>query len=216
LIVSDEDDKPVEGKGRDVGKTTLVETIAQLVGGVIAVRARESIEELMKRLLSESCRTLRVGLLDNLKTHRFSWDDFEGLITAEYISGRQLYVGEGRRPNIITWFLTMNAASLSRDMTQLVVPNMLTRPKYAGRWTREVQAFIKARRWEIVGDILAALRAEPGPELPGYGGGASGKTKCFAGYPTRRSASGSSRSGATGWTATGPRTTWSGTTWSPS
>ena len=30
------------------------------------------------------------------------------MVTSPIISGRQLYVGEGQRPNLLTWFITLN------------------------------------------------------------------------------------------------------------
>jgi hypothetical protein len=64
-----------------------------------------------------------------------------------------------RRPGILTWFITMNGASLSKDMAQRVVPVKLSRPDYTDTWEREVADLLTNRRWEIIGDVLAALRA---------------------------------------------------------
>ena len=117
----------------------------------------------MKRLLSPDAMTKRAVLIDNLKSHRFSWADLEDLITAETLSGRRLYHGEGRRPGVLTWFITVNGASLSKDMAQRVVPVKLSRPDYSDGWEREVADLLANRRWEIIGDILAALRAPAAP-----------------------------------------------------
>ena len=161
LITSDEDDAP--GKGRGVGKTTSVRVVTALVGGFLSIRPTDSADEIMKRLLSPDAMTKRAALIDNLKSHRFSWADLEDLITAETLSGRRLYHGEGRRPGVITWFITCNGASLSKDMAQRVVPVVLSRPPYTDNWEREVADLLATRRWEIIGDILAALRAPAKP-----------------------------------------------------
>src|SRR5262249_27003471 len=76
---------------------------------------------------------------------------------------RQLYAGEGRRPNTLLWLLTVNGAALSKDLAQRCVPVKLKRPAYRGSWEAEVDAFIDAHRWAVIGDILAALRAPAAP-----------------------------------------------------
>jgi hypothetical protein len=114
-------------------------------------------DKLMTRLLSAAALDRRVALLDNVKTLRFSWADLEALITTDVISGRGLYVGEARRPNTLVWIITLNSASLSRDMAQRVVPIRLDRPPHSARWAEETAALIEAERWSIVGDILAEL-----------------------------------------------------------
>jgi hypothetical protein len=160
LITAKEDD--VQG-GRGVGKSSLPKWASYLVGGAISISAEEPMDKVMPRLLSTAALDKRVAILDNIKALRFSWADLEGLITAPVISGRQLYVGEGRRPNTLTWFLTLNGASLSRDMAQRCVIIKLARPQHDARWEDEARAFIDAYRWEIIADILTILHqpAEP-------------------------------------------------------
>jgi hypothetical protein len=156
-----------EQRGRGAGKTTFAEVTAGLAGGYCAASPSERIEDLKTRLLSPAALTLRVGLLDNLKTLRFSSADLEGLITADTISGRQLYVGEGRRPNTLTWFITLNGASLSKDLAQRVVPIWVRRPEHGGDWEQDTRRFIAEHRREIIGDILALLEG-PKAELARY------------------------------------------------
>jgi hypothetical protein len=117
----------------------------------------------MTRLLSPAALDRRIAFLDNVKTLRFSWADLEALITGDVISGRALYVGEGRRPNTLTWFITLNQASLSRDMAQRTIPIRLARPKHDPSWEAETWNFIEENRWAIVGDALAILRKEVAP-----------------------------------------------------
>jgi hypothetical protein len=108
--------------------------------------------------------TTRVAVLDNVKTLRFSWAELEGGITAKVISGRQLYVGEGQRPNTLTYFITLNGASLSKDMAQRCVPVMVKRPDYQATWEEQTIRLIETRRWEIIGDIINLLKG-PGADL---------------------------------------------------
>jgi hypothetical protein len=118
-------------------------------------------EDIKKRFLSKGGRTLRTGFLDNIKTHRFSWGEFESLVTADTISGWLLYAGEGRRPNTITWFITLNGASLSTDLAQRCVIIKIGEPKYSGEWESDIDAYIDAHREAIISDCIGALMAEP-------------------------------------------------------
>jgi hypothetical protein len=154
LVTSPEDD-PHGGRG--VGKSKLIELCAELVGGMIELSPNEDIVAIKKRLLSPAARTLRVARLDNLKTYRFSWADLEGLISSPVISGHRLYKGEGRRPNYLTWGLTLNGASLSKDMATRVVVIKLARPQYSPTWEDTVRAYIEEHRWKILNDIRLAL-----------------------------------------------------------
>ncbi len=76
-------------------------SIGYLCGGHIDVSAGEDIERLKTRMLTPGARTKRIALLDNVKTLRLSWAELEAMITSPIISGRQLYVGEGQRPNLL-------------------------------------------------------------------------------------------------------------------
>jgi hypothetical protein len=124
-----------------------------LVGGLIEISPHEDIVGIRKRLLSPDAQQLRVARIDNIKSHRFSWDDLESLITAPVISGHRMYKGEARRPNTIIWCLTVNGASLSLDMAQRCQVIQLERPQHHPRWESEVRDFIQRNRWEIIADI---------------------------------------------------------------
>jgi hypothetical protein len=149
--------------GRGVGKSKVPETIGYLYGGHIDVSAGEDIEQLKTRMLTPGARTKRIALLDNVKTLRLSWAELEAMITSPIISGRQLYVGEGQRPNLLTWFITLNGVSLATDMAQRSVIIKVVRGKYDGPWWEQTRQFIDQHRERIIGDIIAALRAEPFP-----------------------------------------------------
>jgi hypothetical protein len=153
--------------GRGVGKTTLARAAARLVGGSVDLRQGEDVNDFLKRLLSPDGTGRRVALIDNLKTEKFSWADVEALITADAISGRRLYVGEGRRPNDLVWFVTVNGGGMSRDMAQRSVVIKLKRPAYSPTWEADLFGLIESRRWEIIGDLLAELK-KPAPALASF------------------------------------------------
>jgi hypothetical protein len=114
-----------------------------------------------QRLLSPEGLLKRLALLDNIKSLRFSWAALEELITQDTISGKALYVGEASRPNTLTWVLTVNGASLSKDLAGRVVPIRLKRPAYDPSWLDRVLAHLAKHRWAVIGDIIAALRERP-------------------------------------------------------
>jgi hypothetical protein len=154
LFTAPEDD-PQGGRG--VGKSKLIELCGELVGGMIEISPTEDVVAIKKRLLSPGTRTLRLARIDNIKTYRFSWADLEGLITSPVISGHRLYHGEGRRPNTLTWALTLNGASLSKDMAKRVIVVKLKRPAYSPAWEDNVRAYIEQYRWHILNDIRLLL-----------------------------------------------------------
>jgi hypothetical protein len=151
--------------GRGIGKSSLAHLAARLVGGHIELDTTARRDEVATRLLSGAGQALRVVLLDNIKALRLSWAELEGFITSPVISGHQMYVGEGQRPNAILWLLTLNGAGLSKDMAQRVVPIYLRRPSYSATWRDEVEQFVEANRWAILGDLVAMLKGDPARRL---------------------------------------------------
>jgi hypothetical protein len=127
------------------------------------VSCGESIEVVKQRMLTPSARTKRVAMLDNVKTMRFSWAELEALITSPVISGKQLYVGEAQRPNLLTWLVTLNGISLSTDIAQRAIIIKLAGGANDGHWWDDTMNFIEANRQQIIGDVIAALRAERFP-----------------------------------------------------
>jgi hypothetical protein len=148
-------------KGRGVGKSTAPKMIAHLFNGAIDFSSKDDIGSIKTRLLSAESLTKRMALLDNIKTTRFSWGELEAMITAPVISGHRMYTGESQRPNCLTWFLTLNGASLSKDMAQRCVIIKLTRPTHSGNWEDDTLQYISNNREAIIADIVAALQITP-------------------------------------------------------
>ncbi len=121
------------------------------------------------RLLSKLALTKRVAMLDNVKTLRFSWAELEALITAATISGKWLFRGEGRkRPNVLTWLITLNGASMATDMAQRSVIIKIGQPQRSKTWEHEITAFIEANREAIIADCISLLRKPPRVGLRSY------------------------------------------------
>lgn len=161
LVTGRDDD--AEG-GRGTGKTKLNDFVGELAGGAVDVSPTDAVADVKTRLLSDEARQTRFARLDNVKMLKFSWADLEGLITSPTISGRMLYRGEGRRPNTLVWGITLNGASLSRDMAQRVIPIRVTRPDRIPTWEGDVRSFIDRHRWDVIADVREILEA-PGVDI---------------------------------------------------
>ncbi len=144
--------------GRGMGKTTLAEKVARIYGGHIDISPQEDIGAIKSRLLSPEASSKRIALLDNVKTTRFSWGELEALITADTVSGKRMYVGEGQRPNYLSWIITLNGASLSTDMAQRVVEIRIGKPDYDPTWEERTNEFIDGHRENLIADLIGFLR----------------------------------------------------------
>jgi hypothetical protein len=164
-LFTGEDNDPEGGRG--VGKSSVPLMGSRLVGGAIVLDPEEKMRDITTRLLTPEALYQRVALLDNLKSLRFSWGQFEGMITGTAISGHRLYHGEAKRPNTLNFCLTLNGAALSRDMAQRCVIIQVKRPDFSGQWAEETTALIDRQRWEILGDLRAVLE-QPGKQLNGF------------------------------------------------
>jgi len=144
--------------GRGAGKTTLAAMLSHLVGGHIELSANEDATVVKQRLLSPEGLCKRVALLDNVKTLRFSWAEFEAMITSPTVSGKRMYVGEASRPNNLVWVITLNGVSLATDMAQRSIIIRIERPKHSGTWAEDTRKFIDDNRGRIIADIIGFLR----------------------------------------------------------
>lgn len=145
--------------GRGAGKSKSAEMFAYVFGGTLSFSNNDDINAIKTRLLSPDALSKRAAMLDNVKTLRFSWGELEGLITTPAISGKRMYVGEGGRPNLLTWLITLNGASLSTDLAQRCVIIRINRPNYSGDWEEDVARFVDENRQAIIADLIAILRA---------------------------------------------------------
>lgn len=149
--------------GRGVGKSTTADMMARLFAGSLDFGAGDDIATIKSRMLLPAVAGLRIAKLDNVKTNRFSWGEWEGLLTANRISGKQMYVGDAQRPNLWTWLLTLNGASLSTDVAQRCVIIYLAAGENQDDWYEVTTQMIDQHRDEIIGDLVAALRASQTP-----------------------------------------------------
>jgi len=148
--------------GTGGGKSELVKRIAKLTGGNYEFDARDIKEENLRKQLINGEKH-RVALLDNIKESCLSSSIVESLVTSATVAGHRLHVGYGSRPNTITWALTMNGISLSRDLAQRTVIIRLNQPSRSGTWDDDVDRFTAEHHEEIIADIAAFFQR---PEKP--------------------------------------------------
>jgi hypothetical protein len=146
---------------RGCGASTLADVIAQTYGGPIAIEPDGRNEErIVSRLLSESCLTLRVCTVDNIK-QGISSSLLESIITSMVISGYRLYAGDASRPNTLTFILTGNGLRLSRDIAERSFIIRLKKPEPRPEWRESVINLLTKYREQILADIVFELRKPP-------------------------------------------------------
>ncbi|MHC4403111.1 MAG: hypothetical protein ACYTG0_25905 [Planctomycetota bacterium] len=152
--------------GRGAGKTTFTQAVARVYGGGGAIDAAPGgdIDILKQRILSPGAESKRIVAVDNVKTTRFSWPEFEALVTADVVSGKRMYFGEAGRPNYLTYFVTLNGPSLAVDLVQRVCEIRVAKPAYESGWLDRMTSFIDTHREKIIGDLAALLR-QPAREV---------------------------------------------------
>lgn len=140
------------------GKSTAAFSAAELAGNALVVNLdRRSQERLKERWLSDEGLEKRVGVVDNVKGTLNS-ELMEELVTIPYISGKVLGVGEGSRPNVITYFITANNVKLSPDFARRCFYAEFNSPDTNVSWEIELSKFVKAHAAKVVEDILWILR----------------------------------------------------------
>lgn len=159
--------------GQASGKTTLVEMLALLYGGTDPeaqaplriqfhqLQSDGQTDRIYRRVMSESGRRKRIFLLDNV-TGLFKCDELSELVTASSISGMAPYgKREETRPNDLTFVVTANTATLSKDLAGRSLFIYLVRPRESlPAWSRAVADWIEGNRMEIIADVIAALQRQ--------------------------------------------------------
>ena len=146
--------------GRGSGKSTIGEMLSEVLGQQPTKGStKNSIEDLKTRLLSPAGLTSRIVIFDN-ETGRVSSGELSAEITSPTISGRRLYVGEGRRPNNLLWIITLNTPSLDSDLASRCVVISVKKPEYSSDWRTGILQFIETHRWGIVSALLNMLKQE--------------------------------------------------------
>lgn len=149
--------------GPGSGKSTLARMVGYLFGGLLEFSKNEDIQVIKSRLLSPEALTKRVVLIDNVKDSRVNWADLECLVTSPVISGKRMYQGEGTRPNLITWIMTLNGIALSADLAQRSVVLKLSKKKFRAGFDEELYHYMDENRDAMIGDLTAILARPVAP-----------------------------------------------------
>ena len=154
MLAFDGDEADRVNKGRGSGKTTFVRLLAKITGGGMIDMGVGENSEAMRKAIVNSDPSCRVVSFDNVKSHSFSSDSLEHLITAETISGHEMYRGTSNFPNLYTYCLTMNGTSLSKDLALRAVQIRMARPKaYEPEWGSRLAAWLKHNRGRLERDV---------------------------------------------------------------
>lgn len=151
--------------GVSAGKTATAVAISQVWGGAVRLQPEaEDWSTTLSRLLSDAALSQRLVLVDNLRG-KLASAAIESAITERVISGKRMYFGEFSRPNSLTWCLTVNVAELSRDLSDRCVVIKIGPPRPGTDFLGLVTDILQRRRYELVCDVLAFLRAPPRCEI---------------------------------------------------
>lgn len=150
-------------EGRGVGKSTLAETAAKIIGQTpVQASTKDKAQALITRLLSPGASQKRVVMFDNeaASGSRITNGEIAALFTLEEISGHKLYSAEASRQNNLVWIMTMNSPSFDSDFSSRCISVSLARPKYDSSWKTRLNLFIEEKRMEVIATLLKYLQGE--------------------------------------------------------
>lgn len=111
------------------------------------------------RFLSDSALLQRCVLIDNVKSE-LGGNELEQLITGTVIDGHKLHVGHMSRPNLFTWFITMNSPTLSKDLAERAIIIRIGSQKHDVDFKSWSMKFIEERRPYLITSILKRLKRD--------------------------------------------------------
>jgi hypothetical protein len=133
--------------GRGSGKSTVAHVGGRLCGGHLSVGGKRDGDRLVSDLLSPHGLGVRLVLMDNVKSLKFSSAEIEALITAPVIDGHVLYAGHGSRPNYVTYALTANEPVLSTDLASRAIPIEVAPTRKSAAWDEQLEGLLGNPAW---------------------------------------------------------------------
>lgn len=145
--------------GKGVGKSTAMEAAGKLVGtDSLAIPPDvKDIQAVVTRMFGAAGKRKRVLTIDNLTGHLKS-DELTSLITSSTVSGRENYMGEGTRPNTMTYVMSLNSPELDNDLAIRSVEIEITKPTRSAEWEPRYAAFLREKRLVVVSTLLYLLK----------------------------------------------------------
>jgi hypothetical protein len=128
--------------GRGAGKSTIAQAVGRLSGGYLSLQKEGEKDRVVSDLLSPAGLNVRVVILDNVKSLKFSDQFLEALITDHQIDGHRLYQGHGHRPNLLTYVMTANELMLSKDLTTRSVLIWVRQSKKSPAWDTKLHTML--------------------------------------------------------------------------
>ncbi len=146
--------------GRGSGKSATANLMSRVWGGGIFVNEKEKWKEVLERLLGDDSLSRRIIVVDNIK-REMSSGGMEGLMTAPVIDGRKMYYGQYSRPNRLTWYMTANTPTLSRDLAQRAVQIKIGKVDHSSGFEVWQEQFFRDKHLQLLADIMSFLQTEP-------------------------------------------------------
>lgn len=145
--------------GPGSGKTATAEAIIQIwQNQPFTISATErNWERARGRFLSDSALQQRCVLIDNVKSI-LGGNELESLITGANIDGHKLHVGNMSRPNLFTWFVTVNSPTFSPDLCQRAVVIQIGKQKHDEDFKAWSMKFVEERRPYLINSCMKLLR----------------------------------------------------------
>ena len=164
--------------GQGAGKSMLANYIGMLYGTDMESEApfrisqsefknEQSFQRKWRQLFDSTGRKKRVILVDNVVGH-FECGTLASCATDPTISGLKQYGHESlTRANDITYIITSNSATVSKDFTDRSFFIDISKPEKPERnWEENTMRFIKKNRLQIIADIIRILK-QSAPFNPG-------------------------------------------------
>ena len=148
--------------GQAIGKTSLVERIADLSGGIVRVsidehNRRDSVADQILDSTSLHARCVLVDNLDGFTNSR----EFAELVTGQEIQGRPAFGKRRVRPNRYTWTATAVSPELSGDLASRAFLVSIVPYQDQGEhepWLSRVQRFVQEHREQLIGEAISILQ----------------------------------------------------------
>ena len=151
--------------GVKIGKSTVVQFLGQLYGGIIGpFKSTDDDTAITEKLATFPDRA--IILYDNIKRNNWSSESLEFLVTAKTLTARRVYIGPVTIENHFTICVTLNNPSLSPDLASRAVVIRLDKPDMSAAWEDEVANYIEVNRKEIFKDIIHILAAKTSEQKP--------------------------------------------------